>query len=263
MQMAKVGVALTNGRTGAPLPSSAAPMEEDAAPSAIASKDTAGQVSGAGTSVKPSGPGEEEQNWVEPQAFKSLVGKGNAEFSSGHQQVSQQHQLFVCLSKSLATPDRPWYMQCMYDMCLDSGRTVLGMCARHHVFRQAGSNTTGSQNTCKFVFKDPSQDDGKLTDSIMGPKLDSNDREQLKTKSEGVKTQRSVIAYCPGLLQASFLHFLDLLTAISVDTKVCGSSKILLSAGGDDQSRTSRPCAMPELAHSTLHHQNDHLPSRA
>lgn len=95
-QMAKVGVALTTGRTGAPPPSSsAAPMEEDVASSVVASKDTAGQVSGAGTSVKPSGHGEEEQNWVEPQAFKSLVGKGNAEFSSGHQQDAREYFQFL------------------------------------------------------------------------------------------------------------------------------------------------------------------------
>lgn len=89
MQMAKVGVALTTGRTGAPPLSTAAPMEEAIAPNAIASKDAAGQVSGAGTSVKPSG--EDQHNWVEPQAFKSLVGKGHADFSSGHQQVSLLH----------------------------------------------------------------------------------------------------------------------------------------------------------------------------
>ncbi len=91
--MAKVGVALSKGRTGAPPPSTAAPMEEDVPTSAIASKDAAGQVSGAGTTVKPSDSGEDEHNWVEPQAFKSLVGKGHADFSSGHQQVRLQYQL--------------------------------------------------------------------------------------------------------------------------------------------------------------------------
>ena len=91
--MAKVGVALSKGRTGAPPPSTAAPMEEDIPTGAIASKDAAGQVSGAGTTVKPSDSGEEEHNWVEPHAFKSLVGKGHADFSSGHQQVRLQYQL--------------------------------------------------------------------------------------------------------------------------------------------------------------------------
>ncbi len=91
--MAKVGVALSKGQTGAPPPSTATPMEEDIATSAIASKDAAGQVSGAGTTVKPSDSGEEEHNWVEPQAFKSLVGRGHADFSSGHQQVGLQYQL--------------------------------------------------------------------------------------------------------------------------------------------------------------------------
>ena len=91
--MAKVGVALSKGRTGAPPPSTAAPMEEDIPTSAIASKDAAGQVSGAGTTVKPRDSGEEDHNWVEPQAFKSLVGRGHADFSSGHQQVRLQYQL--------------------------------------------------------------------------------------------------------------------------------------------------------------------------
>ena len=86
--MAKVGVALTNGRTGAPPLSTAAPMEQDLAPNSIASKDAAGVVSGAGTSVKADHTNKDEHSWVEPQAFKSLVGKGHADFSSGHQQVS-------------------------------------------------------------------------------------------------------------------------------------------------------------------------------
>ena len=87
--MAKVGVALTTGRTGAPPPSTAAPMEEDIAAGGPASMDAAGLVSGAGTAVKASRGSEEQHNWVEPQAFKSLVGRGHADFSSGHQQVPQ------------------------------------------------------------------------------------------------------------------------------------------------------------------------------
>ena len=88
VQMAKVGVALTKGLTGAPPPVTAAPMETDLPPEAIASKHAAGQVSGAGTAVKaPASASADDHNWVEPQAFKSLVGRGHADFSSGHQQV--------------------------------------------------------------------------------------------------------------------------------------------------------------------------------
>lgn len=104
--MAKVGVALTKGRTGAPPPSSAAPMDTDLQPGAIASKDAAGQVSGAGTAVKAAAFGsEDDHNWVEPQAFKSLVGRGHADFSSGHQQVD----IFALpwFSKPSAAADKP------------------------------------------------------------------------------------------------------------------------------------------------------------
>lgn len=88
VQMAKVGVALTKGQTGASPPFTAAPMDTDLAPEAIASKDAAGQVSGAGTAVKADASASaDNHNWVEPQAFKSLVGRGHADFSSGHQQV--------------------------------------------------------------------------------------------------------------------------------------------------------------------------------
>lgn len=86
--MAKVGVALTQGRTGAPPPFSAAPMDTDLPPQVIGSKDAAGQVSGAGTAIKAAASAsDDDHNWVEPQAFKSLVGRGHADFSSGHQQV--------------------------------------------------------------------------------------------------------------------------------------------------------------------------------
>lgn len=96
MQMAKVGVALTSGRTGGPPPSSAIPMEQDLPVNATPPLDAAGQVSGAGTAVGSSssgtagdtgGPDVDAQNWVQPQSFKTLVGKGHADFSSGHQQV--------------------------------------------------------------------------------------------------------------------------------------------------------------------------------
>jgi len=117
--MAKVGVALSKGRTGAPPPSTAAPMKEDMATSAIASKDAAGQVSGAGTTVKPSDSGEEEHNWVEPQAFKSLVGKGHADFSSGHQQVGLRYQLaaLTVASQLLLLKRQPLVSQTRQHLC--------------------------------------------------------------------------------------------------------------------------------------------------
>lgn len=76
-QMAKVGVALTEGRTGAP---AAEPMDMesngDAKKSAAASK--------------------EDSNAVRPAAFKSLVGQGHAEFQSNRQQVSRAHRRPKC-----------------------------------------------------------------------------------------------------------------------------------------------------------------------
>ena len=72
VQMAKVGVALTKGQTGAPPPFTAAPMDTDLTPAAIAAKDAAGQVSGAGTAVKAStSSSEEEHNWVEPKPSRA------------------------------------------------------------------------------------------------------------------------------------------------------------------------------------------------
>ena len=97
-------MALTQGRTGAPPPSTAAPMDTDLQPAAVAAKDAAGQVSGAGTAVKAGGTDDEQHNWVEPQAFKSLVGKGHADFSSGHQQVSPVALEFPCLALNNAYP---------------------------------------------------------------------------------------------------------------------------------------------------------------
>lgn len=80
------------------------------------------------------------------------------------------------------------------------------------------------------------------------------------TKPEGVKTQRSVTAHYPGLLQASLLYFFDLLTAISIDFKVCSNGKILLLL--EVMTRAGHP-GHAQLAHSTLHYQDDHLQPRA
>lgn len=67
-QMAKVGVALTEGRTGAP---TASPMD-------IQSNGNAADAAPAP---------KEDTNSVRPQSFKSLVGKGHSEFQSNRQQV--------------------------------------------------------------------------------------------------------------------------------------------------------------------------------
>ena len=82
--MAKLGVALTTGRTGQPAgPSSMAVDGPAAATAAANGTDAAGLVSGAGTEVQDG----DEGTWVEPQRFKSLVGRGHAEFSTNRQQV--------------------------------------------------------------------------------------------------------------------------------------------------------------------------------
>ena len=83
--MAKLGVALTTGRTGQPAgPSSMAVDGPAAAAAAANGTDTSGLVSGAGTEVQ----GGDEGTWVQPQRFKSLVGRGHVEFSTNRQQVS-------------------------------------------------------------------------------------------------------------------------------------------------------------------------------
>lgn len=72
VQMAKVGVALSQGRTGQP------PVVNDMVNEAV--------------------------NAVRPQFFKSLVGRGHAEFSTNHQQVCVVHlELHVC-EHALETP---------------------------------------------------------------------------------------------------------------------------------------------------------------
>ena len=83
--MAKLGVALTTGRTGQPAgPSSMAVDGPAAAAAAANGTDAAGLVSGAGTEVQDG----DEGTWVQPQRFKSLVGRGHVEFSTNRQQVS-------------------------------------------------------------------------------------------------------------------------------------------------------------------------------
>ncbi len=82
--MAKVGVALTEGRTGAPLAQSM-------------------DVEANGDARK------EDGNTVRPAAFKSLVGQGHAEFQSNRQQVRppllrfQTRGLSMCMSREGST----------------------------------------------------------------------------------------------------------------------------------------------------------------
>jgi len=119
-QIAKVGVALVQGKTGKPAPLPAAPAAADAsgptattpaasaAPgsdpepmdigeeAAVAAADAAAAAEAAGAlqDAAHAGGGQaetaaQEANSVRPAAFKSLVGKGHPEFSSGRQQVSR------------------------------------------------------------------------------------------------------------------------------------------------------------------------------
>jgi ubiquitin carboxyl-terminal hydrolase 5/13 len=112
-QMAKVGLALTSGKTGkapphpnAPAAAPAAagagdtaePMEmdgaaADGAAAAAAAAAAAGAAGGAQDAATlgggAAGSEMQEANSVRPAAFKALVGKGHAEFSSGRQQVRQ------------------------------------------------------------------------------------------------------------------------------------------------------------------------------
>ena len=55
-----------------------------AAAAAVNGTDAAGLISGAGTEVQDG----DEGTWVEPQRFKSLVGRGHVEFSTNRQQAS-------------------------------------------------------------------------------------------------------------------------------------------------------------------------------
>jgi ubiquitin carboxyl-terminal hydrolase 5/13 len=84
-----VGVALVDGRTGAPPP---APTPMDATPTpgsgapaaAAAAAAAAADAAGAGGGKKAGGAVTES---VRPLAFKTLVGRGHPEFSSARQQV--------------------------------------------------------------------------------------------------------------------------------------------------------------------------------
>jgi ubiquitin carboxyl-terminal hydrolase 5/13 len=88
-QMAKVGVALVDGRTGdAPAGPAAAATESLVADGPV---DPAGAAAGAAPAAAASpGAGQADALAVKPQAFKHLVGRGHPEFSSNRQQVLRQ-----------------------------------------------------------------------------------------------------------------------------------------------------------------------------
>ena len=75
--MAKLGVAITEGRTGA------APAAGHDADEPMANGGADGAHAAANGHAKPN----EEGTAVRPAAFKSLVGRGHAEFASNRQQV--------------------------------------------------------------------------------------------------------------------------------------------------------------------------------
>jgi hypothetical protein len=89
LQMAKVGVALVEGRTG----DAPAGPAADAAESATANGpiDPAGAAAGAAPAAAAApGGGSSGTVAVKPQAFKVLVGRGHPEFSSNRQQVRSE-----------------------------------------------------------------------------------------------------------------------------------------------------------------------------
>ncbi|WIA18510.1 hypothetical protein OEZ85_009963 [Tetradesmus obliquus] len=121
-QMAKLGLALTSGRTGKPQPQPKAaaaaapaaaaesdPMETDtvdAAAGAAAAAAAAGAAGGPQDAASLGGGAAgielQEANSVRPAAFKALVGKGHPEFSSGRQQDAAEYltHLLQLISRS-------------------------------------------------------------------------------------------------------------------------------------------------------------------
>ena len=86
LQMAKVGVALVEGRTGdAPAGPATVTTESPATGGLV---DPAGAAAGAAPAAAASpASGQAGTLAVKPQAFKHLVGRGHPEFSSNRQQV--------------------------------------------------------------------------------------------------------------------------------------------------------------------------------
>eukprot|EP00877_Chromochloris_zofingiensis_P014486 jgi/Chrzof1/9291/UNPLg00258.t1 len=90
-QMAKLGVALVTGRTGAPAPPAAVAEQEGAGGATAAATapepmetDAAGNAATAGGGAAATAA--QAANSVRPAGFKSLVGRGHPEFSSARQQ---------------------------------------------------------------------------------------------------------------------------------------------------------------------------------
>lgn len=101
-QLAKLGVALVQGRTGAPLPlapaGGGAAMETDGltpAATADASAAVTAAAVGGNAAAAGGGRGGAVAESVRPLAFKTLVGRGHHEFSSARQQVSEVGVLLV------------------------------------------------------------------------------------------------------------------------------------------------------------------------
>ncbi|GBF95360.1 ubiquitin carboxyl-terminal hydrolase [Raphidocelis subcapitata] len=92
-QMAKVGAALVEGRTGAP-PPPPAPMDADGAATADAPASAAAAAAGGNAAAAGGGRGggaATQTQSVRPLAFKTLVGRGHHEFSSARQQDAAEY----------------------------------------------------------------------------------------------------------------------------------------------------------------------------
>lgn len=99
-QLAKVALALTTGRTGAPV---APPLAGGAAGDAM-QVDGGAPAALAGAAAPTEAPPAAEPCAVKPAAFKSLVGRGHAEFSSSRQQDAGEY--FGHLLEAVARAER-------------------------------------------------------------------------------------------------------------------------------------------------------------
>ena len=81
VQMAKLGRAMATGHTGQP------PEPESVAPAAP-TEDVLMEAVPENGSAQANGD-TKQGTWVQPQRFKTLVGRGHSEFSTGRQQVSE------------------------------------------------------------------------------------------------------------------------------------------------------------------------------
>ena len=145
--MAKLGVALTTGRTGDEGAAAAAadavsgPVDAvgaaaGAAPAAAAKPAEDGAADAGGRSRKPAA--------LKPQAFKSLVGKGHPEFSSNRQQVKSKPFLF--LSSALASRlDGLFSLPCCTPLC-STGPTT--RCLQHLMLCSHTERSSANTSVC-------------------------------------------------------------------------------------------------------------------